>query len=136
MADPNFQLEHTKPLFNDHTLIDTLKIMKYRNPISIFILLKSSSGCTNLNFIIPQTKLDLAKNNFVFQASCIGNELIPKILNKCFPNKTSIMVPGSAKDSDLSISITLAKKKLRYILLNTQKVDPLEDLLGWSVSED
>ena len=85
-----------------------------------------------LNLIIPQINLDLAKNNFVFQASCIWNELIPKILNKCFPNKTGIMLPGSVKDSDLSIPIALAKKKLRDVLLYTQKADPQKYLLGWS----
>ena len=48
--EKNFQLEHTKPIFNDmnllslhhlyiyHTFIDTLKLLKYRIPISIFEL--------------------------------------------------------------------------------------------------
>ena len=148
IADKNFQLEHTKPLFNEqklltlhhlyiyHTFIDTIKIMKYRIPISIFGLLRSSSRYTSLNLIIPQVKLDIAKNNFVFQASCIWNELIDRILNKCSPNALGIMIPGSNKDSDLSLSIALAKKKLRDVLLDTQKLDPLKDLMGWSESED
>ena len=81
----NLKFKHAmKPLFNDqklltlhhlyiyHTFIDTLKIKKYIIHISILSLFKSSSGCTNLNFIIPQIKLNLAKNNFVFQASCMN----------------------------------------------------------------
>ena len=60
------------------------------------------------------------------------HELIPKILNNCFPNKTGIMVPGSAKNSDLSISRALAKKNPERCpsILITQKVDPLKDLLA------
>ena len=123
-------------LYIYHTFIDTLKIMKYRIPISLFELFKSNSRFTNLNLITPQVKLNIAKNNFVFQASCIWNELIGKILNKCSPNELGIMVPGSTKDSDLSISIAFAKNKLRDVLLDTQKLDPLKDIMGWSQSKD
>ncbi len=77
-----------------------------------------------------------AKNNFVFNSTCIWNGLIDDILNKCTPNGCGIVVPGSAKDSDLTISVGVAKNKLKNILLNTQKVDPLKDLLGWSESQD
>ena len=52
MADKNFQLEYTKGLFNEKkiltlhhlyiydTFIDTLKISRYKIPISIFGFLK------------------------------------------------------------------------------------------------
>ena len=50
---------------------------------------------------------------------------MPEILKKYFADKTGIMVSGSAKDSDLSIAIVLAKNKLRDVLLNTKKEDPL-----------
>ena len=49
-----------------------------------------------------KNKLDLAKNNHIFQAPRIWNELIPKIINNYSPNKTGIMEPGSAKESDHS----------------------------------
>ena len=95
MATKNFQLEHTKPIFNErklltlhhlyiyHTFIDTLKIFKYRVPISIFSLFEQSSRNHHFKLLIPNVKLDLAKNNFVFQASCIWNEILHLVLNKC-----------------------------------------------------
>ena len=52
------------------------------------------------------------------------------------PHDSGLILPGSTKDSDLSISIRTAKHKLRDVLLNTQIVDPLKDLLGWSGSQD
>ena len=110
--------------------------MKYRTPIPIFSLFHKSPRCTNMNLLVPRVNLDLAKNNFVFEASCIWNELIHVILSKCSPNESGIVVPGSMKNSDLTISIALAKNKLRDVLLNTQKIDPLKDLLGWSETQD
>ena len=58
------QLEHTKPIFNDmnllslhhlyiyHTFIDTLKLLKYRIPISIFELFKSSPRDVNIRLLV------------------------------------------------------------------------------------
>ena len=40
------------------------------------------------------------------------------------------MVPGSTEGSDLSTSIAVLKKKLRGVLLNTQKIDPFSSILG------
>ena len=142
IAERNFQLEHTKPLFNKmelltlhhlyiyHIFIDTFKIMKYRTPISMFKLLKSSPSIINIRLIIPKVTLDMAKNNFVFQASCTWNELIPKLINKCYPNSKGVVVPGSSKNSDLSMSISVMKKKLKGVLLTTQKLCQLNNLHG------
>ena len=121
MANKNFQLEHTKPLFNEkslltlhhlyiyHTFIDTLKTFKYRVPISIFSLFEEISRNHQLKLSVPNVKLDVAKHNFVFQASCIWNEIIHLVLSKCSLNKDGIIVPGSSINSDLSISISVAK---------------------------
>ena len=84
----NFQLEHTKPLFNDmnllslhhlyiyHTFIDTHKLLKYRIPISIFELFKSSPRDVNIRLLVPRVKLYLTKDNFLFQASCISRKQV------------------------------------------------------------
>ena len=122
-------------LYIYHTFIDTLKIIKFRTPVSIFSLFTSSPSENNFKLLIPKVRLDLAKNNYIFQASCIWNELIPVMLNKCLPNKDGLMVPGSEIDSDLTISIGVVKKKLRVVLLNAQEIDPLKDLLGWANSQ-
>ena len=116
-AGKNFQLEHTKLIFNDmnllslhhlyiytyHTFIDTLKLLKYRIPISIFELFKSSPRDVNKRLLVPRVKLDLPKDNCLFQVSCIWNELVPKLMNTCIiPNPLGIMVPGSTEGSDIS----------------------------------
>ena len=123
-------------LYIHHTFIDTLKLLKYRIPISIFELFKSSPRDVNIRLLVPRVKLDLTKVNFLFQASCIWNELVPKLMNTCIPNPLGIMVPGSTEGSDLSTSIAVLKKKLRVVLLNTQKIDPLSSILGWSRSNE
>ncbi len=123
-------------LYIYHTFIDTLKILKYRTPISIFSNFNHSLRNINLKLLVPKVKLDLAKQNFFFQASCIWNEIFHNVFDKCPSNAQGIVVPGSAIDSDLSISIGRAKNKLRDVLLNIQKVDPLRDLLGWSETQD
>ena len=85
----------------------------------MFELFKSSPRDVNILLLIPRVKLNLTKDNFLFQASCIWNELVP---NTCIPNPLEIMVPGSTEGSDLSTSIAVLKKKLRGVLLNTQKI--------------
>ena len=59
MAEKNYYLEHTKPLFNEykilniqnlyalHTFMELLKIVKYYIPTSIFNLLTESPRDTN-----------------------------------------------------------------------------------------
>ena len=47
-----------------------------------------------------------------------------------------MMVPGSTESSDLPISIAVLKNKLRDVLLNTQKIDPLSSILDWSKSNE
>ena len=58
-------------LYIYHTFIDILKLLKYRIPISIFELFKSSPRDVNIRLLVPRVKLDLTKVNFLFQASCI-----------------------------------------------------------------
>ena len=77
-TEKNFQLEHTKLVFNEmnllslhylyiyHTFIDTFKLLKYRIPMSLCELLKNSPCNTNMLPLIPLIRLDLAKNNFIF----------------------------------------------------------------------
>ena len=103
--------------------------------ITFFSLFENRTRNDNRKLLVPEVKLFLfkKKNNFVFQASCIfWDELFHIVLNKCPPNDSVLIVPGSAKDSDLSISIEMTKFIMRDVLLNTQIVDPQSDLLGWS----
>ena len=138
IATKNFQLEHTKPIFKEqnlltlhhlyiyHTFCDTFKILKYKIPISLFELLKNSPNDTNMLLSMPIVNLDLAKKNFVFQATCIWNTLYKNVLNQCLlTNKDGVLIPGSTFGSDFTTPITIIKKKLRDVLMDTQILDPL-----------
>ena len=96
----------------------------------IYILLTS-----NLLVTLPLIRTELAKRNFVFQASKLWNALIGKLMNECRPNSNGIMIPGSANCSDLSAPISVIKKKLRDVLLLTQKLDSAHQL-GWRQSDE
>ena len=135
MAAKNFQLEHTKPIFNEqnlltlhhlyiyHTFLDTFKLLKFRTPISIYNLLQNSPKNINIMLKVPIVSVDLAKNNFIFQSSCIWNDIIRKVLNPWSLNKEGIVFPGSNFGSDITIPMAVLKKKLRNLLMDTQKLD-------------
>ena len=148
MSQKTFQLEHTKPLFNElnlltlhhlyiyHTFIDTFKILKYRTPISLSKLFRDSPNSTNMLMLIDKTRLDIEQRNFVFQASCTWNKLIPKLMNIGYLNSEGIIIPGSSKNSDITASISFIKNKLRDVLLFTQKLCPIKDNKGNAESND
>ena len=147
IAEKNFALEHTKPIFNErklltlhhlyayHTFLEVFKILKYQTPISLFELFSFSHRHSNLKLILPKVNNETARHNFLFKSSSIWNALIEKILNKCSPNFDGIMVPGSTPGSDLSTSISLVKNRLKDVLLEIQKRDP-KIQLGWSTTNE
>ena len=134
MSKKNYCLEHTKPIFSEynilslrhlyiqHTFVELFKIVKFRAPFSVFELFNPSPRNTNLLMCLPKINLDLSKYNFVFSASLIWNSLIGGLLEKCSPNSAGIMVPGSSEFSDTTTPISYIKKKLKNILLDTQKL--------------
>ena len=101
--------------------------------MSLCELLKNSPRNTNMLLLVPLIRLDLAKNNFIFQASCIWNGLIQNFMNRSSTNSLGIIIPGSSSNI-LSTSISLIKNKIKNVLLFTQKIDPLETLIGHSRS--
>ena len=148
IAPKTFQLEHTKPLFNEvnlltlhhlyiyHTFIETFKVLKYRTPISVAKLFTDSPRTTNMLLTVDKVKLEIEKSNFLFQASCTWNELIPKLMNKCNLNSEGIIIPGSSENSDLTTPISVIKNKLRDVLLDTQKLCPVTNNKGIAISND
>ena len=77
--------------------------------------------------MIPIVNLDMAKKNFIFQASCIWNSINKKVLNQCLlKNKDGVLIPGSTFGSDITTPVTVIKKKLRDVLMDTQASSPLE----------
>ena len=135
MAKKDFQLEHTRPIFNEenilslqhlyiqHTFVELFKIVKYRTPISLYELFIPSPRTVNLLMCLPKINRDVSKHNFVFNGSLIWNSVIGTLLNKCSPNVNGIMVPGSSDCSDMSAPISTVKKKLKEKLFRIQKLE-------------
>ena len=90
---------------------------------------------TKLLLILPKTKILAAKHGFVSKSVLIWNNVIDRILNECKPEPNGIMIPGSNLGSDLSISISIAKRKLKGVLLETQMLDPRQQL-GWKKCDE
>ena len=134
MAKKNYQLENTKPIFNDekilslhhlyvlHTFTELFKIMKERQPISLVELFQPSYRSTSQTMLLPKYSLEITKHNFVYNGSYIWNGLIGNLLNKCIPNSDNVMVPGSSEVSDLSAPISIIKNRLKQHLFNTQQI--------------
>ena len=114
----SWKLEHKKPIFNEkslvtlhhlyiyHTFCEIFKLLKYRIPMPIFQLFNNSSSEINLQLIAPKTKLDMAKKNFVLQATCIWNSLNKKVFNQCLLlNKDGVAIPGSKFGSDITTPV-------------------------------
>ena len=101
--------------------METLKIMKLKYPVSLCNLLVPSLRDSNLSLRIPKVRLDLSKNNFVFNACMLWNNFENIVFSRIIPDANGIMVPGISKNSDLAIPISVAKNRLRTFLLMTQK---------------
>ena len=129
-------LEHTKPLFNKneilsifnlyiyHTFITTFKILKTCTPVSLCNLFSKSFRCASVLLLLPTVKLDISKNNFVFNSCKIWNNLIGYMLEKSSPldkgKYKGTIIQGSSKNSDLCASISFIKNKLKVHLLSDQ----------------
>ena len=108
-------------LFIFHTFMEVFKILKFRSPISLYELLKMGPRGEKFTLLLPRVSLDTSKQNFVFSSSRIWNRFINKVLNKCTPQPNGLVIPGSDVNSDLAASISVAKSKLKSILLTSQK---------------
>ena len=143
MAKKNFQLEHTKPIFNSekllslhhlyvqHTFVALFKIMKERLPISLHELFTFSPRVSNLLMSPPKCSLEISRQNFAFKGYLIWNGMIAHVLNKCEPYPNNIMVPGSSPDSDLSASIAVIKNRLKKHLFQIQALQTPGRINEW-----
>ena len=131
-AEKSFALEPSKPLFNKHKILnlqnlfiyhlfmETFKVLKFRSPMSIQNLLTFLPKNDKRRLKVPLVKLQKTKHNFVSKSVEIWNDISPEVFDKCVPTKKGLLIPGSAKNSDLSASTGMIKKKLKDILLSQQ----------------
>ena len=132
LSGKTFDLEHTKPLFNEykimslknlysyHTFMEIFKIMKFFVPSSLHKILKLCPRNNKLTLVIPLVKLDVSQQNFEFKAVKIWNTYKEYVFNKCAPMNTGLIIPGSSENSDLSASTAAIKHKLKCHLLLKQ----------------
>ena len=100
--------------------METFKVLKFRSPVSICNLLAFLPKNDKMRLKVPLVRLNKTKNNFVSKSTEVWNDISPKIFEKCVPTKNGLLIPGSAKDSDLAASTGIVKKKLRSLLLSQQ----------------
>lgn len=136
-APKNFELEHTKPLFNSekilnlenlykmHTFMEVFKILKFSAPISLNNLFEMSDRVEKFILKVPLIKSLRQRKNFISSASIIWNDIVSKVLSKSEPISSGIVVSGTSKNSDLTISIPVMKARLKSHLLCFQQAgDP------------
>ena len=128
---PNYELEHTKPIFkqlniltvhnlyNYHVTIELFNIIKFRRPYTLFEKLEVSR-LNNLALIQPKVRLNIRLHNFVYTSTLLWNTVRRYIFKSPPLNNVGIQVPGSIPGSDITISITSVKNKLKCILLYIQ----------------
>lgn len=135
IAIKNYDLEHTKPLFNEnniltvynlygiHTFMEIFKILKYHSPISIYeLLLLGFRDCQKTTLLLPKINLQISMNNFIFKSATLWNRFYPNLFNRCLPLNNGIIIPGSSINSDMAASISVIKNRLKSYLLAKQKL--------------
>ena len=135
-APKNYELEHTKPLFNEHNILslnnlykyhsfmEFFKLLKYKEPLSVSKLLIKSTRAQIVTLSLPNINLDKSKQNFVFSGSLNWNNLVEHVFEKCVPLSSGpnegVVVPGSAQNSDTSASIASTKSRVKNYILSQQ----------------
>ena len=127
LMNPTHELEHTKPIFNElkllnvynlynyHIAVEIFNIIKFRQPYSLFAKLQLSTRTFSL--IQPRVRLSIRLDNFLYKSALIWNASYPFIFKKELLTIRGIQVPGSTPGSDITISGSIVKNKLKGILL-------------------
>ena len=125
LAPKDYVLEHTKPLFTEHEFLtvhnlhkifmlnEIYKIRKYRYPIPLFTFLdktpESSRNFRNNNILVPNYHLNISRHQFLYCGTKTWNKVNSKLA-----------LLGMNFLSDLSTSVSVAKKRFKQILLCLQ----------------
>ena len=100
-------LEHTKPLFNEHKIHNLENLYYYHIFMEIFKT--SMSRNQKLLLMTPKVQLEESKQNFVFKAAKVCNKLNDNALERNESTNSGLIIPGSARNSDLSASLAFVK---------------------------
>ena len=100
------------------------KVTKEHTPISVYNMFNLSQRNNILVLVnLPSIHLKISQNNFVNQCSLFWNRFIRKVLEKCTPENSGvlILIQGFTKNSELCTPIPFVKNKLRNMLLDFQR---------------
>ena len=138
MSPKSYCLEHTKPIFNElsilnvsnlyiqQTLISMFKIVKDHSPISVYDMFNFSPR-DNFLVISPSFRLNVSQYNFVNRCSSLWNKFIGKVMEKNKPKSDGKIILGSSENSDFCAPVPFVKNKLKSLLLALQKGGDLNE---------
>ena len=87
----------------------------------------SARICRTNNLAIPNYRLNVSRNQFLYCGTTVWNDINNKIFKISNLNKQTQIVAGENFLSDLSTPISLVKRKFKEILFNLQSAgDDLE----------
>ena len=104
-------------IFVIRSLVELLEILKFHSPIPILEYFKASTRSSNHRLQIPKFILGISEKNYVISVKKLWNTSIGKLLDcrtlsvRPFTNGCQFIIPGSTKNSDLTIPVGLFKKK-------------------------
>ena len=112
MAQKEYVLEHTKPIFNKHlhnlyvmrSLVELLRILKFHFPIPIFEYFKASTRSSNHRLQIPKFNLGISEKKIIISVTKLWNTIISKLLDcptlyvRPFTKGCQFIISGSTKN--------------------------------------
>ena len=93
--------------------MELFKILKYKTPVSLNEIFSFSPKNSKILLLILKVKLDISQQNFTYRVPEIWNDFSKIVFNRCGPEQSGIVIPGSSANSDLSALISFVK---RYLL--------------------
>ena len=79
---------------------------------------------------VPESAVDIEVHTQLHSAIRV-NSLIDKVLDSPLTNEKNIVIPGSAKFSDLSSPISVIKSRVKRLLFETQQLKPPGCKIEW-----
>ena len=132
MSPKSYCLEHTKPIFNElsilnvsnlyiqRTLVSMFKIVKDHSPISVYDMFNFSLR-DNFLITLPSFRLNVSQYNFVNRCLSLWNKFIGKVMEKNKPESDGKLIPAPLKIQISVPRFPFVKNKLKSILLARQK---------------
>ena len=126
VALKDYALDHTKPLFNKHSLltfhnlyasrslVELIKILKLHSPYPVYESLQFCPQTHHFRLPSPKYNLDISKNNYFVSSINLWNKCISKLLDNpdllSSLRRSYLIIPGYNVNSDMTIPIGTFKK--------------------------